>query len=50
MRGTTGWSSHEVPFYLKAGQRPDLVKLNVAFEGGGTVWIRDVELLVTPLA
>ena len=27
------------------GVRADLVKLNVAFEGGGTVWIKDVELL-----
>jgi len=30
--------------------RADLVKLNVAFEGGGgAVWIKDVELLHTPL-
>ena len=50
LTGTTDWSSHEVPFHLKKGQRPDLVKLNVAFEGGGTVWIRAVELLRTPLA
>ena len=49
LRGTTDWSSHEIPFLLKKGQRPDLVKLNVAFEGPGTVWIRDVELLRTPL-
>jgi len=28
----------------------DLVKLNVAFEGGGSVWIKDVELLKAPLA
>ncbi len=46
----TDWSSHEVPFYLKKGQRPDLIKLNVVFEGGGTVWIRALELLQTPLA
>jgi len=32
------------------GQSPDLVKLNVAFEGSGTIWIRDVELVKTPLA
>ena len=47
--GTTRWSSREVPFYLKAGQRPDLIRLNVAFEGAGTVWIRNVEVLRTPL-
>jgi hypothetical protein len=47
--GTTDWGSYEVPFHLAQGQRPDLVKLNVAVEGAGTVWIKDVELLQTPL-
>jgi hypothetical protein len=47
--GTTDWGSYEVPFRLAQGQRPDLVKLNVAVEGAGTVWIKDVELLQTPL-
>ncbi len=50
LRGTTDWSSHEIPFLLKEGQRPDLIKLSLAFEGAGTAWIRDVELLRTPLA
>ena len=49
LRGTTDWSSHEIPFFLDEGQRPDLVRLNLAFEGGGTAWIRGVELLRTPL-
>lgn len=47
--GTTDWASYEVPFYLKKGQRPDLIKLNLAVEGAGTVWIKDLELLKTPL-
>jgi len=47
--GMTDWSAHETPFLLKAGQRPDLIKLNVVAEGAGTVWIKDVELLRTPL-
>jgi hypothetical protein len=42
--------SCEIPFYLKKGQRPDLIKLNLAIEGSGKVWIRDVELLKTPLS
>jgi hypothetical protein len=49
VKGTTGWSSYQVPFYLKAGERPDLIRLNVAFEGAGTLWIRRIELLRTPL-
>ena len=49
LKGTRDWSSNEIPFLLKRGQRPDLVKLNLAFTGSGTVWMRDVELLQTPL-
>ena len=48
--GTTDWVSHEVPFFLKQGQSPDLIKLDLAIDGRGTVWIRDVEVLMTPLA
>jgi len=48
-QGTTGWASHEVPFHLRAAQRPDLIRLNIAFEGPGTVWTRNVELQKTPL-
>lgn len=47
--GTTGWATYETPFYLKKGQRPDLLKLNLVLEGAGTVWVRDVEVLQTPL-
>jgi hypothetical protein len=43
-------SLRDPPFYLKEGQKPDLIKLNVVVEGLGTVWPRNVELLKTPLA
>ena len=49
VKGTTGWASYETPFYLMKGQRPDLIKLNLVCEGAGTVWLRNVELLQTPL-
>jgi len=42
--GTTEWAAAEIPFRLEKGQKPDRVRLNVMLEGGGTVWIRDVEL------
>jgi hypothetical protein len=38
-----------VQFRLKEGERPDLLRLELAFEGSGTVWIRNVELLRTLL-
>ncbi len=48
--GTVDWASYETPFYLKAGQRPDLIKLNVTLKGPGPVWLDEVELLWTALA
>jgi WD40 repeat protein/serine/threonine protein kinase len=42
--GTTDWAEYEIPFLLRDHDRPDLVKLNLAIEGSGTVWIKDIEL------
>ncbi len=47
--GTTAWSQHEIPFYLRAGQKADLLKLNLAVEGTGSIWLRRVEIYKTPL-
>jgi len=50
LSGSSDWASYEIPFFLnEPGVRADLVKLNVAFDGGGAVWIKDIELLHTPL-
>lgn len=46
---TTDWSSKEIPFLLKAGQKPDLIKLNLVIDGKGTAWIDDIKLLKAPL-
>ena len=48
--GTVEWASYEIPFYLKGDQKPDFIKLNVVVEGQGRVWLRNLELLKTPLA
>ena len=50
LKGSMDWASYEIPFYLKKGQRPDLIKLNLAVEGIGKIWIKDLELLKTPLS
>ncbi len=50
LRGDNEAVSVELPFYLKKGQRPDLLKLNVVFEGPGSVRLQDLEILSTPLA
>lgn len=51
VRGTQEWATYETPFLLnERDANADLVKLNVAFEGGGgTLWVKDVEVLQTPL-
>ncbi len=49
VNGTNDWATYEVPFYLKQNQKPDLIKVNLVIEGTGTIWIRDVQLLWTPL-
>lgn len=49
VKGTNEWASYEIPFYLKQGQKPDLIKLGLTVEGTGTIWIKDVQLFQTPL-
>ena len=42
MTGDTAWSEVEVPFYIKEGEKPDLLKLNVYADGTGTLYIKDI--------
>jgi len=50
LSGTNNWASVEIPFFLKAGENPDNVKLNVVGEGTGTIWVDDVRLVKRPLS
>lgn len=49
LTGTVNWTSAETSFFLKKGERPDLVKLNLVINGTGTVWIDDIRLVKGPL-
>jgi hypothetical protein len=49
LSGTNDWTSQETPFFLKAGQIPSRVKLNLVVEGAGTVWLDQVVLAKAPL-
>jgi len=49
LAGTTEWTTEETPFFLKKGENPDNVKLNLVIDGKGTAWIDDVRLLRAPL-
>jgi hypothetical protein len=43
--GSSDWNSQETFFFLKKGENPDNVKLNLIISGKGTVWIDDIHLL-----
>lgn len=47
--GSNNWASYETPFFLKKGEKPDLIKLNLVVKGTGKIWIKDVEVLTGPL-
>ena len=45
LSGTTSWATVATPFFLEAGQKPDLIRLNLVVNGKGKVWIDDIRLL-----
>ena len=49
LSGTKDWVSVETPFFLRPGENPDNVRLNLAVNGQGTVWIDDIRLVSAPL-
>jgi len=49
LTGSTDWVTEDTPFFLKAGQNPDNIKLNLVINGKGTVWIDDIRLLKGPV-
>lgn len=44
LSGTTDWTTVETIFFLKKGENPDNVKLNLVIDGKGTAWIDDIHL------
>lgn len=49
LSGTTNWKTVETPFFLKAGENPDNVKLNLVIDGKGTAWVDEIRLLKASL-
>ncbi len=47
--GTTDWAACQTPFFLKKGQKPDLVRLNLVVEGTGRLWVSNAALARLPL-
>jgi hypothetical protein len=42
--GSSEWKTEETYFFLRSGETPNLVKLNLVVNGSGTVWIDDIGL------
>ncbi len=49
LTGTNNWTVQEALFFLKKGENPDDIKLNIVISGKGTVWLDNLELLRKPL-
>jgi len=49
LSGTTDWTILETNFYLKKGENPNNIRLNVVINGKGTLWVDDIRLLQGPL-
>jgi hypothetical protein len=48
LSGTNDWTTLMEPFFLKEGEKPQYIKLNLVVEGKGTAWIDDVRLFKAP--
>jgi hypothetical protein len=48
LSGTNEWATLETPFFLKAGENPSNVKLNLVINGSGRAWIDDLRLVKGP--
>jgi hypothetical protein len=48
MSGANDWTTMMALFFLKKGEKPQYVKLNLVVEGKGTAWIDDVRLFKAP--
>jgi hypothetical protein len=49
LMGTMDWVTVETPFFLKKGENPDNLRLNLVIDGTGRAWIDDIRLLKGPL-
>lgn len=49
LKGNNDWVVQETPFFLKKGENPVNVRLNLVINGSGTVWIDDITILKAPL-
>ncbi|MBD3367530.1 MAG: hypothetical protein GF405_05065 [Candidatus Eisenbacteria bacterium] len=49
VHGSVDWTEQQTPFYLKEGENPTNIKLNLVIYGTGTAWIDDITVTKQPL-
>jgi serine/threonine protein kinase len=49
LTGSNDWAAYQTPFFLRAGEEPEFIRLNLVVEGKGKVFIKDIQLLCGPL-
>lgn len=47
--GDVDWTIEQTEFFLRAGENPDRIRLNIRLTGGGTVWVDEIRLIKGPL-
>jgi predicted Ser/Thr protein kinase len=47
--GSNDWSTYQIPFFLKAGEQPDLLRLNLVVDGSGKIFIKNIKVQSGPL-
>jgi len=48
--GTNDWTTQQTIFFLREGENPDNVRLNIVIKGRGKAWIDDIRLVRGPLS
>ena len=49
LEGTIDWTTKEIPFFLKKGEKINKIEINLVIKGTGTVWIDDIIITKNPL-
>ncbi len=49
LSGNQDWTIQDTPFFLKKGENPNNIQINLVVDGKGTAWIDDIRLEKTPL-
>ena len=50
LSGTNNWTTQQTVFYLRKGENPQNIQLNLVIKGQGKAWVDDIRLVKGPLS